>query len=480
MNSTRVGLYVRVSTQEQVNGYSIGEQIERLQKYAQAHNWTVINTYVDAGLSGSNMERPALQEMIADVQAHRIDKVIVYKLDRLSRSQKDTLKIIEDILLANNCDFESMTERFDTSTSFGKAIVGILAVFSQLEREQIKERMIMGTSARIKEGKWRGGAHVPFGYRYDHDKNMLETDEYEAMVVRHIFESYKAGRSVYWIRNDLTQKGYTIHGKIDGRRIDYILKNRTYCGYQLYNGEWFPAAHEAIIDEDTYEKAQSIIAEKKKRYDESGARNGIGAVSTHLAGIVFCARCGARYSKYTTGNKKSGIHINYGCYSKHKKVPYMIKDPNCRNKSYRVEELDTIIFNEIKKLKIDPDYVKMVKQATDNTGTAQRIHATQAQIKTITAQVSRFMDLYGTGIFTVDELDEKTKPLISQREKLQAELERLQKETQVTAQQVNDMIESFEEALKYGDLQQRRTIIESLIKRIDIDGEQITIHWNFQ
>ena len=180
----RVALYIRVSTQEQAKeGYSIGEQEDRLRKFADAHDWTIVKIYTDAGHSGANQERPALQDMIMDIKAGLIDKVAVYKLDRLSRSQKDTLELIEDVMLANKCDFESMTEKFDTATSFGRAMVGILAVFAQLEREQIKERMSMGMEARLKTGKWRGGL-VPFGYDYEKALDKLVVNEYSVMNSR--------------------------------------------------------------------------------------------------------------------------------------------------------------------------------------------------------------------------------------------------------------------------------------------------------
>ena len=120
----RVALYIRVSTQEQAKeGYSIGEQTDRLKKFADAHGWTIVKIYTDAGHSGANQERPALQDMIEDIKEGRIDKVAVYKLDRLSRSQKDTLELIEDVMLKNGCDFESMTEKFDTATSLDRKSV---------------------------------------------------------------------------------------------------------------------------------------------------------------------------------------------------------------------------------------------------------------------------------------------------------------------------------------------------------------------
>ena len=149
----KVAIYVRVSTQEQaVEGYSISEQIDRLTKFCEAHSWKLYKVYTDPGFSGGNMNRPSLQKLFADCTQKRFDTVLVYKLDRLSRSQKDTLYIIEDLFLTNHVDFISMSENFDTSTPFGRAMIGILSVFAQLEREQIKERMAMGREGRAKQG----------------------------------------------------------------------------------------------------------------------------------------------------------------------------------------------------------------------------------------------------------------------------------------------------------------------------------------
>ena len=119
--------------------------------------WTVYKVYTDPGYSGASLNRPALQSLIKASQRHSFHKVVVYKLDRLSRSQRDTLTLLEEVFNANGVDFVSMNENFDTSTPFGRATIGILAVFAQLEREQIKERMVMGKDARAKSGKWMGG-----------------------------------------------------------------------------------------------------------------------------------------------------------------------------------------------------------------------------------------------------------------------------------------------------------------------------------
>ena len=158
----------------------------------------------------------------------------------------------------------------------------------------------------------------------------------------------------------------------------------------------------------------------------------------------------------------------------------MIKDPNCKNKHWRMNELDDMIFNEIKKLKIDPTYMDKIKKDAEKTDEAQKIKAIESQIKTINGQLSRFMDLYGLGTYTIEELDAKTKPLAEQKRKLQKELDKLKADsTTMTESEVLKLVESFDEALESGDLQDRRSIIEALINRIDIDGDDLTIHWNF-
>ena len=163
-----VGIYCRVSTQEQAReGYSIGEQEQRLRSLCNAKDWIVRDTYIDGGFSGGSMDRPALKRLLADINKKKIDTVLVYKLDRLSRSQKDTLYLIEDIFIKQNIRFYSMTENLDTSTAFGRAMIGILSAFAQLEREQIRERSMMGKHARAKEGYFHGGGFAPIGYKYE-------------------------------------------------------------------------------------------------------------------------------------------------------------------------------------------------------------------------------------------------------------------------------------------------------------------------
>lgn len=478
----RVALYVRVSTQEQAReGYSIGEQIERLQKYADAMGWTIFKTYTDAGFTGANTDRPALKELIQDVKDGKIGKVVVYKLDRLSRSQLDTLFLIEKVFLANDTDFVSMNENFDTSTPFGRAMIGILAVFAQLEREQIKERMTMGKDARAKEGKWKGGK-CPIGYNYINDD--LVVDEFTAMQVKELFKLFNEGMPLRTIERLFNEKGYKNQYGVNWstRQMRRTLDCKTYIGLLKHKDTWHQGHHEPIIDVETFELAGKLLHARQNVFTESGIKVGQNAQSTYLGGLIYCTHCGGRYSKCSTGHKSTGYYYNYACYSRHKKVKNMIKDPNCKNKTYRIKELDQIIIDEIKKLAIDPSYIHEIKshhQQTDEN--IQKAKIIQEKIAEIETQISRFLDLYGKGRFTFEQLDEKIIPLEEQKNKLNEELESLEDEdtTNMSEDEAIEIIGTFEDALERGNFDEIRGIITSLINHIDIDNDDITIYWNF-
>lgn len=190
----RAALYERVSTITQAEeGYSIGAQIEKLTKFAESKGYVVVDHYTDAGYTGSKIDRPGINKMISDIEKGKIDIVIVYKLDRLSRSQKDTLYLIDDVFLKNNVAFVSMSEAFDTSTAYGRAMLGLLSVFAQLERENIRERIKMTFAERARQGLYHGGSSIPSGYYMEN--GLLKVNETEAFVVRRVFELYAEGLS---------------------------------------------------------------------------------------------------------------------------------------------------------------------------------------------------------------------------------------------------------------------------------------------
>lgn len=475
----RVLIYVRVSTQEQAKeGYSIEEQIERLKMYCAAHDWIVIKIYTDAGYSGGNTDRPALKSMIADIKAGIGDTVLVYKLDRLSRSQKDTLTLIEDEFMARDVGFMSMSENFDTSSPFGRAMIGILAVFAQLEREQIKERMNMGREGRAKEGYYHGGAITPVGY--DYIDGRLVVNEYERMQIREAYQLLLAGASYTSIRDQFNAKGYrNKYGIWKTGRVIGVLTNPLYIGYITFDGVMYEGQHEPIIDRETFEEVGKIV---KARHEDFVRRRSLyGKGGEVLAGIIFCARCGARYGAVSDTKKGSPHRYRYYvCYSRRKSNKNMIKIPDCMNDYYRVEKLDNIIFDEIRKLAMDPAYLQEIAGASDESDLA-KIEVLRSQVEKIEGQISRFMDLYGVGEFTVDQLTSKIKPLNEERATLQIEINALEEGLKSTSiPEVKQTVESFGEALERGNKEELKALIRSLIEYIEIDGQDITIHWRFE
>ena len=479
-NRIRVVLYVRVSSKEQVDGYSIGEQIERLEKYADAMAWDIVKTFVDPGYSGGNTDRPGLKDMIKEIEKGGIDKVVVYKLDRLSRSQLDTLYLIEKVFLANNTDFVSMSENFDTSTPFGRAMIGILAVFAQLEREQIKERTMIGKEARAKEGKWGGGSTEPIGYDYNIAKDLLEVNEYEAMQVRELFDLFLKGLPLRTIETMFLEKGYSHkHGVWDSKSMRRVLKNKIYLGYIRYRDNYYKAEHTPIISEETYENAQELLRQREEQYKEFYRKP--GARTTYLGGMLYCKHCGGKYTKTLGGSTKYGKLYYYVCYSRSKKVKKMVKDPNCKNKNWRMEVLDEIVLNEIKKLALDPEYIHALKEATPvETEEPDKIKIIQDEITSIDEQISRFMDLYGIGKFTIEQVSQKIDPLNDKRSALEKELKKLNSERgAISDERAIEIINSFEEILERGDFDEIRLVIESLIYYIELDEDNVYIHWKF-
>lgn len=475
----RVALYPRVSSIESAeNGYSIADQTEKLKKYCEVMNWDVYKIYTDPGYSGATLDRPGLQELIKDVEAGLIDKVVVYKLDRLSRSQKDTLYLIEDVFLKNKTDFVSITESFDTSSSFGIAMVGILAVFAQLERSKIQERTTAGKEGRAKEGLFHGSKWVPIGYKYV--DGFLEFDDFERMQILELYELFLKGVPLRTIETIFREKGYEHkHGKWTPTTMRRVMSSKTILGYTKHRDKWYEGQHDPIIDENTWLKGVKLLKERADAFKEKGIRP--GAQTTYLGGLLYCKQCGAKYHKNMGGSKKYGRLFYYCCHSRSKKVKAMIKDPNCKNLNHRIEKLDNVIFDEIRKLETDPEYYHQIrKEKIERSDISDKVNVLEKEIAKLDDQISRFMDLYGIGKFTVDQVAAKIDPLNEERTKLVRELHEITtQDDEMTEEDVREIVDSFGDILDRGDFNEIRLTIESLIDHIEVDNDIITIHWKF-
>ena len=184
----KTGIYIRVSTEEQAKeGFSIKAQKEKLTTYSKLNNWNNITYYIDDGLSGKNInERPNIIKLINDVKNRNINNVLVYKLDRLTRSVKDLINLIE-IFEINNCSFNSITEKLDTSTAVGRMFIKIIGTFAEFERENLAERISLGYEQKTKEGNYTNTNGV---YGYDYIKGTLVINELEKELVNRIYNLY--------------------------------------------------------------------------------------------------------------------------------------------------------------------------------------------------------------------------------------------------------------------------------------------------
>lgn len=484
----RVGCYVRVSTQEQAKeGYSIGAQTERLRAYCTARDWTVLEVYTDPAYSGAKMERPAMQRLISDVKNHRLDLVLVYKLDRLSRSQKDTLYLIEDVFMKNGVSFVSINENFDTSTAFGRAMVGILSVFAQLEREQIKERSQMGRVERAKAGLWKGGGVSPVGYDYMEAESKLRINDYEAMQVREIFDLYVNQRkSISAIQQHMINSGYTYKSGSWRYRstVRGVLKNPVYTGVIQWHGESYPGQHPPLVSKELFSKAQARLREAGPQSGKSPEYSPFKATQL-LTGILFCKLCGARYfgsggyrgPHNLPNSQKKLVHI-YACYSRAKTRRDMIKDPNCKNKRWRAEQLDELILQLIYKLSFDQSYCGEPASAAPSVPEKQGILL--RHIAELDSQTAKMLDLYQYQQIPASQIAERLETLAKEKSTLQAALNDLGTEPPIPYdEQARAVAATAQEVLKNATQDEKRAFVHALIQRIDIDHDDIFITWRF-
>ena len=454
-NCIRIGLYERVSTDAQAEeGYSIDIQKERLEAYVKSMADTPesIRHYTDDGFSGGNIQRPGLERLIMDIEAGNVTHVIVYKLDRLSRSQKDTLHLIEDVFIPHNVSFISIQESFNTATAFGRAVIGILSVFAQLERENIYERTRSGMQKRIENGYWMGGHTIPFGYNYDAGKGTIVPNA-DAEIVRKIFELYINGES----EASLAQKFHLCHD----RHVHAILTRKAYIGVISYKGETYQGIHEPLISEETFRMAQNCMRERS-------AKKLVTKTNHLFTGLLVCGICGAKMRYQKWGDKGDRIY----CYSQQKSKPYLIKDPDCDNHRIDAEELETIVLNDI---------FSMAVEYEETAGTEERkpvkstMEVYQEQLKIAENKLRRLYTLYAeSGDEYLLETIGKQKNEIAQL-KAQIEEEQRRLERKEDAVDIHERIRTIAGIWDLLSQKERIAAIRSIVEKIVITYDAVEI-----
>lgn len=462
----RAAIYVRVSTTEQAEeGFSIKAQTEKLKNFANAKDYNFVKTYTDPGFSGAKLERPALKELINDIEKGFIDIVLVYKLDRLSRSQKNTLYLIEDVFLKNSVQFVSMQESFDTSTSFGRAMIGVLSVFAQLERDAITERMQMGAKERAKAGLYHGSGAGTIPTGYDYVNGELVINEYSD-VVKDIFELYINGLGLNAISVKLKEK-YPSKKISRGTVLGGILDNDVYIGKVKYAGKSYEGKHEAIISEKQYNIVKAIRTRKSDTYKNQTHKKYM------LTGLLRCAYCGGRVARSGIAREKSnGLEFYYECYSRRKSPAHMIKDPNCPSKRHKNTEIEYDVIEFVKNIRFNHDNKNEINNKIDEVTTMKK------ELNSLDSQIDKMIELYQVSAIPMDKINTKISDLNRKKESLTDKIKNLKLSSisKVNREEKIKEVESFD--WDNSDIPQKANLLKSVIDEIIIYNDTFEINWS--
>lgn len=318
----KVGLYARVSTEEQAKeGYSIGAQSKKLQQYAELNEWDSV-LYVDDGYSAKDLKRPQMASLLNSIQSQEINTVVVYKLDRLTRSVRDLHELL-DLFDKYDCKLISLTESLDTSSASGRFFITMSGAMAQWERETIGERTFFGMKEAIKSGKINGKS--AFGYKKI--GNNFEIVEEEATIVRAIFEKYNRGLGAELILRDLQNDGLIGNEKLwEPTKVLRILENRSYIGEFVVNfrdGEEYVNrdAFPPIISKELFDSVGEVLKRKKRLHPRAKG------TARLFSGVLICENCGGNIF----GENPNGLR--YKCQNK-------FKMNGCSCGTFKEEELE--------------------------------------------------------------------------------------------------------------------------------------------
>lgn len=359
----RCAIYTRKSSEEglDMDFNSLDAQRESCEAYIvsqRAEGWTTVSDrYDDGGFSGGTLERPALKRLLSAVQSGKIDVIVVYKIDRLSRSMLDFLNLIE-LFERQGVTFVSVTQSFNTKDAMGRMALNILVTFAQFERELIGERIRDKVAASRKRGKWMGG-WTPLGYEV-RDRKLL-VHEADADRVRAIFRRFVQLKSATLLARELIAANQrTRYGHLLDKTLLYrILHNRVYLGEAVHKGTCYPGEHEAIIDKKLWDQAHSILKESPRKR----ANNSRAQMPALLKGLLF-GPDGAAMSP--THTRKSGRLYRY--YISQTAMKQGRSD--CPVKLVPAAEIERIIIDQVRRLLQTPEVIVQTwralgKQAAD-------------------------------------------------------------------------------------------------------------------
>jgi len=342
-------IYTRVSTdiQAEKEFSSCEAQEEKIRAFVKSQdNWQVFKVYTDAGYTGANTNRPALQELLENIKQRKIDAILSYKIDRLTRSPKDFYQLIE-FFEQYGVDFISITERFDTSTPAGRLLRNIMLTFAQFERELVSERTRDKLLERAKKGFWHGGI-TPFGYKRENKRLVINKKESE--IIRLIFDTYLEAGSITEVYDFLKEKNIkNRQGNLFRKpAIAFLLRNIVYAGKVKFAEQIYQGIHQPIISGELFELAQKIHKKIKRK---------LRVYRDFLfGGLINCKECGYKMSACFTNKwreEKMKRYYYYRCTCTNKKGWQA-----CSTKQVSADRIEKYILENLERISLDKSYVE--------------------------------------------------------------------------------------------------------------------------
>ncbi|KAA0762968.1 recombinase family protein [Bacillus sp. SH5-2] len=453
-------LYVRVSTEEQAkHGYSIAAQQEKLEAFCASQGWEIIDTYIDEGYSAKDLNRPKFQLMIEEIKKKEIDVLLVYRLDRLTRSVLDLYKILK-ILEESDCSFKSATEVYDTTNAMGRLFITLAAGMAQWERENLAERVRLGIEKKTKMGKWKGGV-APYGYTYKNDELKINTTE--APIVKKIFELSRTYGFVT-VAKKLNESGcYTKSNKdwhVD--TVRGIANNPVYAGYLTFNEtlraykkppreqKLYEGIHERIIPRDEFWSLQDVL---DTRRGPGGKRQ---TSNYFFSTILKCGRCGHSMS----GHRGSVGQKTYRCSGKK-------SGKTCSSHIILESTLVKKIFERFNEL------VDLVTPQinTETQSSTRKVKELEAELSAIEKSLTKHKKMYERDIIDIDELVEKTEELRQREKDLTKELQNY-KRSHENIEDISFIARNIESLWSKANDSEKKQMMCTLFSQIVIDTEE--------
>src|SRR5579884_3425688 len=486
--NVRCAIYTRKSTDEGLNQdfNSLDAQRESGEAYIRSQageGWSLLaEQYDDGGFTGANMERPALRRLLADIQAKKVDCVVVYKVDRLSRSIRDFGRIME-ILEKHGATFVSVTQQFNTTTSLGRLTLNILLSFAQFEREIISERTRDKQVMARKRGKWTGG-HVPLGY--DLEDGRLVINEEEAARVRQIFEWYLEGHSVHGIvakcedlgwRNKqwATKEGRTFGGHpLRKCHIYTMLANPLYAARIRAGDEIVGAAHPRIVDDNTFD----LVQQKLKENTRNPGRGHGPKLEALLRGLLYCACCGSAMSPSYSSSKNRRYRY-YVCLRAMQR-----NGDGCTTRAVSAPVAEEAVIESVRRFAMQPEVIEAIARAarqrlTEELGRhREELKTINVRVRNAKSQLVRAKNLDADREAALRDVVSSGEAKADQLRSLVERGERLRFDDQMVRQRMG----TFDEVWKTMTIQQQAALLRQLIERVGYDARgdkvKVTYHSN--